>query len=542
MRMKCETYLIKRDGWARVAEFRIDDESYLSPAVLGRNSILERIELRFAPYSLKEFDRERFERLYFEDETFIAATGLSILPPKKIVKSIIELRTKDFTKPLLATGICTPQNLAFLVYLGVDFFDNSTALMAAHRRIYFYEEGFLNFDKMKELPCHCDACWRLEKSSREVTELLKEHNTLKLLEQAALVRELIREENLRNYIEAKAKFSPELTVMLREADKHPEFSEKMQPRFRRSTVLPTTMESFSRFEISYFLKRVAETYNPKTDYLLILPCSAKKPYLLSRTHKAVRNAIGKLSSRVDEIIVSSPLVVPREFELLYPAMNYDTPVTGIWTDDEVDFVAKHLSKLTEGFERVIAHVDGGYKKVVEKACAEVEVVYTAEKGITSRESLRKLRRELEELPKTDKDLYVSIFESMMRYQFGFIPEVEGGADNLKIRGRYPNLEFYRRKERIARIDMIYGMIDIDIPLTDVFIEKRINLVEIGDFEPKGTIFSSGVEWADSRIRPNDIVFFRNDNFTGVGRAFMSGEEMLTEEKGIAVEVRRKKRL
>jgi archaeosine synthase len=172
----------------------------------------------------------------------------------------------------------------------------------------------------------------------------------------------------------------------------------------------------------------------------------------------------------------------------------------------------------------------------------VEVVYTAEKGITSRESLRKLRRELEELPKTDKDLYVSIFESMMRYQFGFIPEVEGGADNLKIRGRYPNLEFYRRKERIARIDMIYGMIDIDIPLTDVFIEKRINLVEIGDFEPKGTIFSSGVEWADSRIRPNDIVFFRNDNFTGVGRAFMSGEEMLTEEKGIAVEVRRKKRL
>lgn len=71
MRMKCETYLIKRDGWARVAEFRIDDESYLSPAVLGRNSILERIELRFAPYSLKEFDRERFERLYFEDETFI---------------------------------------------------------------------------------------------------------------------------------------------------------------------------------------------------------------------------------------------------------------------------------------------------------------------------------------------------------------------------------------------------------------------------------------------------------------------------------------
>jgi archaeosine synthase len=272
----------------------------------------------------------------------------------------------------------------------------------------------------------------------------------------------------------------------------------------------------------------------------------------------------RFTKGVSEIIISSPLVVPREFELTYPAMNYDTPVTGYWSADEISFVAEKLAAfvLKGEFEKVIAHVEGGYRKVVEKAesIAGFDAVFTAEDGVTSPKSIERLRKEVEGVERFD--LYYSMFQHMVRYQYG----VELELDSYEVRGRYPNLELLsvvdvdegadekegrtggkketrkRKKERIMRTDMRYGMLDIDLPFAKLLLKKDVYTVKIADFEPKGTIFAAGVLEADENIRPNDVVVFHNDNLFGVGIACMCGSEMVESEKGYAIVVRKKGKL
>ena len=91
-----------------------------------------------------------------------------------------------------------------------------------------------------------------------------------------------------------------------------------------------------------------------------LPCSARKPYRFSKSHRRFREAIG--DRPVLELMVTSPLgIVPRELEDLWPAGHYDVPVTGDWSADELNRIHDLVSDLTTrlGFQSVIDHCDLG---------------------------------------------------------------------------------------------------------------------------------------------------------------------------------------
>jgi archaeosine synthase len=538
-----EVYLIKRDGWARITELRIEGRVIRTPSVISvKDPLLSEMNFDFVPYSLKIFDRKRFEEFHSDDHSIIIASGLAPLSTTELLKCLIELRRESVTKPLFLAGIATPQNLPLLCYFGADIFDDSMAIISAHEGYYLLEHGNFKLEGLREFPCSCPACEKMrrlpELDAAEKTAFLKEHNVRKLQEQASLTRELIRSETLRNFVEARAKTSPELTLMLR---KEGRFYERVHPRFKRSIVYMNTVESFKRPEVTIFLERVREAYYPQTKTALLLPCTARKPYSLSKTHKRITSAAGNLLNFFDEIIISSPLVCPREFELTYPAQNYDTPVTGVWSEEEIEFVSDKLNSLLAGFKMVIAHVEGGYRRVVERAAEkrDFEVIFTAEKDITSEISLRNLRSVLEDAKERRKDRLMAIFEAMFRYQFGI--ELKDYVPSGKIKGRYPNLELIA-EERVLRIDNSYGMLDVYLPLARELLKEGRYSVEIDEFDPKGAIFAGGVLRADERIRPNDIVFFKNSALYGVGRALMTGEEMVEAEKGFAIEVKRKESL
>ncbi len=537
--MKAEIALEKRDGLARLAEIEIDGKSYRTPMMIDflRDKFPNSIDFGYAPYALKNIDELRYNILKSKDENFLI--GTVCCTPRDVVNQLLELRLSSF-KPLYAPALATPLNTPLLVYLGVDVVDNILPIIRGYQGIYMLPDSEFNIDTLKELPCSCSVCSeygiKLKKLEGEEKGLaLARHNTAVMESQVRLVRELIRHEELRNYVEARVKTKPDLTAMLRFADKH-DLGTAI-PRFRRSMMKPTTQESFSRPELTYFFKKSAEIYRPKSRTAVILPCSAKKPYMLSRTHRMLRRRVS--FKGVCEIIASSPLVSPRELELCYPVMNYDVPVTGQWGKEEVEYVAERLAALLiKGeFEAVIAHVKGGYAKVVERAVeiAGLEAVFTCEDDILSSSSIERLKRALDDSPKEGFDLYLEIFVHMSRYQFGV--DING-----RPRGRYPNLELCSEGERVARIDMRYGMLDIYLPFARKLLEERRYWIEIADFEPKGTIFAAGVIDADENIRPNDVVVFYNSEFYGVGIAGMSGKEMIEVKKGFAVDVRRKERI
>jgi len=597
--------VIKRDGMARIATLSLNYNIGSRSSFSEKNKIelttplminyldkdnyrfVDEIDFGFAPSSLKFIDKERYEVLKSKDDKFKVITGLNKLFPKKKVDLILESRADGWC-PLYTPCLATPQNLPLLVYLGVDIVDNILPIVEAYNGTYMLGEGMLDFETIRELPCNCSIC--SEYAPEEVkamnidkkAELIGLHNTFALENQITLVREQIRSENLRNFVEARTKTDPELTAMLRFADVNEEFKRKY-PLFKRSKALFTSLE-LNRPEVTNFFEKSISAYDPAGKTLLLLPCSATKPYSFSKTHIALKRMVNLRG--VNEIIISSPLVSPREFELCYPVVNYDTTVTGEWTDDEINFVADKLSKfiMKGGFNKIIAHVEKDYERIVQKAIEkigysteadaeiDVEIVYTGKGGILSKKAIENLKRELKSAERVKFNLYSEIFTHMARYQFGLDlrhishlsyhshrsdsdPFQCNPSGKFKIGGKYPNLELYRdsesgtakTRERIMRIDMRFGMLDIDLPLAEevLFNECEIHKnpegiprVKIDEFVPKGTIFAPGVDEANSYIKPNDIIIFSNKKAFGVGLAKMYGEEMVEVESGHAIEVRR----
>jgi len=517
-------YHEKRDGFARTGKIEIDGRTVATPAMLEVEDIPD-WDFGLAPTSLKFLNEELFEVLKPQNEEVEVLTSLHLLSPRQLV-DVFERAGK---KPVYAASSALPSNVSLLIYLGADLVDNVLAIAKAYNGVFLMGEIEVQVEKLQRLPCNCIHCQG--KFVEEVDNLSKtvaRHNTEMLRMEVEKCRRLILDEELRNYVESKVKLDPELTSALRFSDALRDHS--TFPRFKKSRCNFSALESFNRFEVRYFFNRALECYQPFSDTVLLLPCTARKPYLISRTHRYLRS---RVKINVNEIIISSPLVVPREFELLYPAVNYDTPVTGYWSDEEISFVSGWLKKFIEKgkFSKVIAHVAGGYRKVVERIEGEIqaEVVYTAEDDILSDKSIDRLKKEIEGYERVD--LYRRIIDHMLSYQFG----ISFGGE---VKGRYPELELHDKK-RLARVDRIYGMLDIYEDIAVHLLEKKIYSVEIGDFDVKGTIFAGGVINADEKIRPNDLVVFCNSKIFGVGIAAMSGREMVESERGIAVKVKRK---
>ena len=86
-----------------------------------------------------------------------------------------------------------------------------------------------------------------------------------------------------------------------------------------------------------FMMQRYQTPEGLDNVLVLLPCSDRKPYRLSKSHRKFIDAIG--SNACHEVMVTSPLgLVPRDLEDVWPAGFYDIPVTGDWTQDERDRV------------------------------------------------------------------------------------------------------------------------------------------------------------------------------------------------------------
>jgi len=518
-------YHEKRDGFARTGKIEIDGRTIATPAMLEVKEIPE-WDFGLAPTALKFLNEELYERLKPQNEDVEVLTSLHLLSPRQLVQTFEETGKK----PVYAASSALPSNVSLLIYLGADLVDNVLAIAKAYNGIFLMGEVEVQVEKLQKLPCNCIHCQgKVVDEVDNLYETIARHNTEMLRMEVEKCRRLILEEGLRNYVESKVKLNPELTSALRFSDALRDHS--VFPRFKKSRCNFSAVESFNRFEARYFFNRALECYQPFSDAVLLLPCTARKPYLTSRTHRSLRS---KVKINVNEIIISSPLVVPREFELLYPAVNYDTPVTGYWSDEEISFVAGWLKKFIEKgeFSKVIAHVTGGYRKVVERVEKEIEaeVVYTAKDDVLSNESVENLKREIEGYERVD--LYRLIIDHMLSYQFGI-------SWDGKVKGRYPDLELLEGKKRLARVDRIYGMLDIYEDIAAHLLKKNIYTVGIGDFDVKGTIFAGGVLNADENIRPNDLVVFHNSSIFGVGISAMSGREMMESEKGIAVRVKRK---
>ncbi|WP_380675542.1 DUF5591 domain-containing protein [Salinigranum sp. GCM10025319] len=112
--------------------------------------------------------------------------------------------------------------------------------------------------------------------------------------------------------------------------------------------------------------------DPEKDILLVIPCSQRKPYADSRTHKAVFNRLEPVRDRIHKVTVSGMYgPVPETEEEAKPVMEYeyvlakqDTAQIELITERLIDYLEAH----GDSFDTIVGYaVSKQYRQVMEKA-------------------------------------------------------------------------------------------------------------------------------------------------------------------------------
>ena len=452
--------------------------------------------------------------------------------PRRIVDIVVRLReAAGFGRLLCMLGIGEPSTVAILSYMGVDLFDDSLPRAAGLERVLLMPEAEVAMGDGDVAGANVDYM---------EAELAK-------------VRMFIRADRLRELADQRSFSSPSNVALLRLYDQNAygyaeETCSTVGCRFSCNST-----QALRRPDLKRYRDRMRDYRKPEHKrILLLLPCSAKKPYHISKTHRAFASAIhtAQHDTLVHEVIVTSPLgMVPRELDACYPANSYDIPVTGEWKCEERAMIREMVGSLIQqGYDKVICHLGDDYELV--EGLAEMECTVVGDP--TSPKSLENLDKALRAAAKGMEpvDYLVdrnNLARGLLEFQFGRdIADILMDENTYAI-GKFPYWKFIRedpedrkKKTQLGMMTPERGMVSLTLEGAEILAEAGYATVEIMDFELKGNLFAVGVIRADPRIRIGDeAIIVCDGQVRGVGVAMMCGREMTDLKRGIAVKVRHK---
>ena len=461
------------------------------------------------------------------DCVMVANWHTAFLNPRTYTDWLISLKDKNPVDILwYAPGSALPSNTAILCYSGFDLFDYTAVDLKSAQGRFCTPEGDLPGEVMSQGMCFCPGCRAGD---------LREHNRHAIRQEIALVSHFIATGQLRDLVEARCRLDAALVAIVRHLDRNYGFMERIQPIARAGVMRANSGESMQRAEVRRFAGRVIERYiPPKTDVAVLLPCSAKKPYSLSQSHRKFQQAVG---GRAHELIVTSPLgLVPRELETVYPAGHYDVPVTGYWDAEECTVIAGILSRYfrKHPYRRIIAHLEGGALRVAQMAADDcgLSLEYSCTEHPAGSTALNALDAALA----GERRIRDDRLHGMISYQFNCDADTRG----ITLRGHFPEVFYSRNNIQLFSIDTGTGMLRPTMDGWNLLPDGY--RVHIDDFIPEGDILAPGVISADPAIRDGDEVHIVGARVLGTGRAALPADEMRRCHRGVAVRVRKIKKI
>ena len=416
--------------------------------------------------------------------------------PGKLVKAIQVIKRRFPGSLLWTPGIGGPDNCAVLSWFGVDLFDTTRSKQAAaHGAVLTWSGPRLAID-CEDVSSH----WK---------------NAL------ADVRSAISTNRLWELAQSQSLNSPRLVEHMRNHDKLIASSKGVLSQVvSRDTALRVhSFEGHNDPIILDWVDYICNDYsrpNGLDDVLILLPCSAKKPYSASRSHKAFRRAINHSSAH--EVIVTSPLgLVPRDLEEVWPAGYYDIPVTGDWTQDEINRVTKMLDSLVSKNQyRIIINHSG-----LDYSC-EIETIDTRMgAGATSHEALGRLSDAVSShmlaKKRSGEQINIGNFRSVARLHH----LNDSWLDGVKVRGRFPRWKVLKNDEQIAMWAPERGGFSLSKACIEILDAndslKRISLKP--NIKWKGDVNLVNLESYDETIRNGeDVLVMQGSQCLGIARA------------------------
>ena len=493
---------------------------------------------------------------------------------RNILKVIFKIKRElDSNLVLMVSGRIIPKFYPILIYLGVDLIDASYLLYLSAEKLYDTIEYLLPIYKIKYFPCPCTICkgkLRLslsEKDSSEKIEQLTLHNIISAYTYMHKIKLYMRTEDFRGFIEKSSYDDMNVISMLRVLDNQYFNDLKFEtPLTQINKVINCRGPlSYNRPDFQEFRERLIKRFTPElwTKLIIILPCSAKKPYSESRSHQKFHSVTRNYRDFPDfqEIILTSPLgAIPRQLENIYPVNSYDISVTGEWDSEEITIASNMLISLLEKFDEripVLCHVkDSGYLKIIENARSRLknDFYFTeVEKNLTTKESLLSLDEKIQEL----KDLYhqdnvipdnKNFLKTLTRKFFKIIDYQFGSNTGKKL--FYNGIKTWRNKrshqieirdlltrEVLGKFNFNSGQIELNLIGANrllPFSENSNFIVFDGEKIKGNTLFRPGIVSFSPTLVPKDnaVIFDKNkEKIIGLGSLIVGSNYIKNSKTG-----------
>lgn len=413
------------------------------------------------------------------------------------VQALITIRERFPAALVWTPGIGGPDNIALLSWFGVDLFDCARSRTAAVNGQRLTMHGPRPLEK-----------------GEDANDWIRDWQ-----DSLHFVRSSIRTGKLRELVESQAINSPQSVEHLRRHDSLLKSRNSPLARYVSETRRFQFNSSSSRQDplVYDWKNRVSNDYTPPkhcSSVLVLLPCSERKPYSQSQSHRRFSRHIP--FTCVDEVMVTSPLgLVPRSLENLWPAAHYDIPVTGDWDADEISMINEMLHDLVSrvGYNIVINHsgielleisddvkiIDtrNGLRAGSEDALKCLETTITESVGKLGLKGPKGHRHRLE------------IYRSTSRFLYGS----DYWLNDVRIEGRPPRWRIEKEGVQIAQWHPKSGRFAFSkacLPiLDDGDVLPRIHLKS--EVNWKGDVFVSILESYPDGIREGDDLLVMQDN-------------------------------
>ncbi|UCD00557.1 MAG: DUF5591 domain-containing protein [Promethearchaeota archaeon] len=484
---------------------------------------------------------------------------------------------------IIASGRIIPKYYPLLIYLGIDLIDCSYSLFLSAENFYDTIEYLLPIYKVKYLPCSCVACKGNlnnvldNKHSIEKIELLSLHNLIIANNYMRKIKQYLNYEDFRAFVEKSSFDDTKLISILKILDKEYfhfiKFETPIMQKNKKIRCLGPS--SYNRPDFQQFRERTIKNFEPEswTTLIILLPCSAKKPYSQSKSHKLFYKVIRKFSEfpNFQEFILTSPLgVIPRQLENVYPVNSYDISVTGEWDNEEINITAEMLIKILEKYDNgipILCHLKPEYLESVNRASkklphkfifSEIQDKTTSIESLNSLENLIKEYKNAFKPKKNNLNLeyfsktWIRKFVKILDYQFGIssgIRIISNGLSPIRIKSNEKiDLIDLKTKEKLGIFKYSTGQIDLTLTglnkLAQSLHSINSNYIVFDGEEIKGnTLFRAGIlDYSADLIPSNQVIILNKGRrkIIGIGELVVGSNFLRNSKSGRIVKINESK--
>ncbi len=473
------------------------------------------------------------ERYRYSDIVRITLAAKKHLPPDR---------------PVHLFGCGHPMLFAQAALLGCDFFDSASYAKFADSGRMLLPSGTVHLKDLSELPCSCPICsttsadeLKSEKKEDRVLKLMK-HNLYVSAAEMRRVRQAISEGKLFELAAYRARGHPTLYEALQVMSEEFLQLEKQDPIGKTASIFYTGPETTKRPEITGFHSRVLTRYPYKqTNTMLLVTDPGLRPFF--DTFEVIIKEVRKRA--VDDLVLMfvTPMgIVPWELEHVHPAQQSLFPES--LDSETLDMVKERTKRILDSmkYEKVI-----WFKRetTVDSALTTLGDEYSFDIVLSATEVIDNLPPENDEVSWTKRKL-----RALLIYQWGTNAGKLADLEDMQI-----VLSKSTGKIRHCKSDgeILFTVVPTTGLLTPTYrggqellrvgIDDTYKIImdsDVSEFVASGkSALAKFVKHADPNLKAGEEVLVLDEvqNLLGTGRALITGEEMATFNRGVAVVIR-----